>query len=711
MITGIQESKAQVEYRWLSAGSFHNFYSSIGSEIEEGFINEQQGGWQWPAIYLGQDAQAMKALWLGADNFTDENGTTFDKRVVHVGPRVTGLGEFTPISMKTVSKFAPPEVAVDGLVSFAKDVSNDEIDPTMKEDRKIVAVSNTLLGITVERTVRQFSQQYHDNYHIIEYVFTNTGNTDADDEIELPNQTVEGFVPFFLNRMSPVKASRHTIGNGTGWGMNTMNDRRGDGLKPGEQETFRAQFAWHGRFPGFMDANYDNVGAPIIVPNTVGGWLTADDTTGRLVAYHFVGTVTLHADASANDDSDDPNQPFTMTEEHSDDALFSRNDAFNENKMKAEYVMMNRGRGTERHAYKVEPSGEAGFLAPTKDPSLGDAGGYSYTYGYGPYTLAPGESVKIVIAEGSAGISREIASAVGRQFKENYQANSGSQYDDITVDVKGQSLSMTKNEWVFTGRDSLFQTFERAIANYNSDYSIPESPEPPAILAVTSLGGGIQLEWEFQGNVGDIEGFQVYRAQSRVDSTYRLLYEASPTEDYVLDGEEGRINNPGKFKLDVPIRGIDYYYYVVTLGKTNNDNTGNTPTGSQLISNRYFAQSYDPATLLRAPGEAMTDIRVVPNPFVANADNSLLFTNATDGSDRIYFYEIPARATIQIYTELGELIKTIEHAELSGDKAWDLRTDSKQRIASGIYIARITNKDPNSAEFGKVATRKIVIIF
>lgn len=305
-----QQAEAQVEYRWLSAGSFHNFYSSIGSEIESGFIGEQQAGWQWPAIYRGQDAQAMKALWLGATNFTDDQ-QTWPFRVVHVGPRVTGLGEFYPVSIETINKFAPPEVNVDGLVSFDKNVENDGVDPGMKADRKIVTVVNTLLGITVQRTVMQFSQQYHDNYHVIEYIFTNTGNTDSDPEIEFPNRTVEGFVPYFLNRMAPVKASRHTIGNGTGWGLNTMNDRRGDGLRPEEPENFRAQFAWHGYFPPFAGGNYDNIGAPIYEPagaTVLDGYLSADDTTGRLEAYHFVGTVTLHADASANDDTDDPDR-------------------------------------------------------------------------------------------------------------------------------------------------------------------------------------------------------------------------------------------------------------------------------------------------------------------------------------------------------------------------------------------------------------------
>ena len=678
---------SQVENRWLSAGSFHNYYASIGSEIESGFINEQQGGWQWPAIYLGQDAMAMKGFWLGVRDFNDGN-TTWSRRVVHVGPRVTGLGEFYPVSMETVSKYDPPQVFVDGLESFAKDVSNDKVDPTMDADREIRIVVNTLIGVTVKRTIKQFSQQYHDNYHVLEYTFINTGNTDADDEIELPGQDLEGFIPYFLNRMAPVKATRYTIGNASGWGINTMNDQRGDGWRPGEPETFRASFAWHGYWPN-STVSYDNIGAPIFVPNTTGGYLAADDTTGRLGAYHFVGTVTLQAPVSATDDTDDPNQPFTMSYEHNDDPLYANNDAFNAVKMEQEYEMMSRGRVTPRHAYVVEPSGDAGFIDPSGDPSLGEGGGQAYTYGYGPYNLAFGDSITIVIAEGSSGISRELANETGAAFK------------------KGDITAIQKNTVVFQGRDSLFQTFERAIENYSSGYNIPESPRAPSIFTVSSAGDGVILDWEYDGNMADLQGFQIYRASGRVDSTYRLLYEAGPDLRTLNDGDGARVQD-SNYLLDTPVRGRDYFYYIVSVGGVNNDNTGLTPTGSRLFSNRYYTQSYDPARLLRQAGEAMEEIRVVPNPYNPNISTSLLLDQT--GRDRIAFYEIPGQCTIEIYTEMGEKIRTIKHTNGSGDEDWDLRTDSRQRVVSGIYIARIVNEDPNDDEFGREAIRKIVII-
>jgi hypothetical protein len=697
-------ANAQVENRWLSAGSFHNYYSNIGSEIESGFIDAQQGGWQWPAIYRGQDALAMKGLWLGATNFTDERGFDYPARVVHVGPRVTGLGEFYPRTMETVSKFENPEVFVDGLQSISKAVNNDRIDENMQADRKIVTKMNTLLGVSVKRTAMQFSQQYHDNYHIIEYVFTNTGNVDDDEEIELPNQTVEGFVAYFLNRMAPVKQTRFTIGNASGWGINTMNDRRGDGLRPSEPEDFRASFAWHGFWPD-ASVDYDNIGAPIFVPNTVGGFLTADDTTGRLGAYHFVGTVTLHADASATDKSDDPGQPSTMAYEHNDDPLYSNNDAFNVNKMSEEYEMMTRGR-VPRHAYTVE-DGYDGFVNPSGDPSLGEGGGQAYTYGYGPYDLAPGDSIRIVIAEGSAGISRDIAAEVGRAFKQAYEDPAVDEDDvEIPYTIDGTTLEMTKNEWVFTGRDSLFQTFERALANFNSGYAIPKGPRPPSFFNVNSAGDGIELEWDYEGDTSQLTGFRIYRASGRVDSTYRLLYTASANERVIKDGD---VNRGSNFELPPPTRGRDYYYYIQAVGTVNNDGTGLTPTGKELTSNRYYMQSFDPARLLRPPGEAMEEIRVAPNPYRANNDQSLRFGSSND-PDRIAFYEVPAQCTIEIYTEMGELVTKITNDDGSGDMFWNLRTDSRQRIVSGVYIARIINEDPNDDEFKSVAIRKIVII-
>lgn len=678
--------QAQFINKWLSAGSLHNWYSEVGSECEVcGFVGEQQDGLRWPGIYRFTDMQAAKALWIGAVNVTDDLGTNYPHRVVHVGPRVSGGGEFFPTRFELISRLSPTAVLVDGAITEPEAAMiTDYSDPSIDADVMIVNEANTLLGITMERRILQFTQEYHDNYHILEYTFTNTGNTDDDPEIELPNQTLEGVYFFFQWRLSVAKETRYVIGNGTSWGLNAMLDTRGDGVKvdpPGED--FRAQFVWHGNFPPF--SAYDNIGGPILPQALPALNIAPTDTTGRLGASQFVGVVTLHADTSPSDRTDDSSQPSTTSWIGSDDPYTSQNDAFNPTKMEVEYGVMSAGHKSPRHADVVEPSGLPGFLDPVGDPSLGTPGGFSNANGYGPYTLAPGESIRIVVAEGASGLSREANSVIGRAYKDSGANDSA----PITFDVRGQTHTMTKNEWVFTGRDSLFQTFRRAIANYASAYKIPRAPAPPSVFEVDGGGDRIRLEWSPHAAEPLPDSWEIYRAQGRFDSTYTLVHAAS----------SGDVS----FDDTTPIRGIDYYYYIVAVqSASQNDGTGLTPPGRALRSSRYATQTYTPTRLKRPAGESLSDLRIVPNPFNISSSPLVRFPDQTD---KLAFFNIPGRCTIAIYTDLGELVDEIEHTDGSGDEFWDHTTSSRQIVSSGVYIAVITDLDT-----GERIIKKFVII-
>jgi hypothetical protein len=773
-------SYAQYAIKWMSAGSLHNWYSEIGSEIEQGFVQRQQFGLQWPALYANQDIQAAKGFWIGAPNFTDQNGKVWPHKVVHVGPRVSGANEFFPKSFEMTSKFDPPFVTVDGDPSIDKDVANDEVDPGLFADRLIENKINTQLGVSITRRIFQFSQEYHDNYIVSEYIFKNTGNVDDDDDIELPANTLNGVYFYYQYRLAVCANTRYVIGNGTGWGMNTMIDSRGDGLQsdPDNPDNLRFQYVWHGKFPPFT--TYDNIGGPI--------WssainVAAGDTVGRLGAAQFAGVVTLHADVSATDKSDDPLQPKTTSWEGSDDPLTSQNDAFNETKMTAEYGWMSKGHRSPRHALQVEPSGLPGFLSPTGDPALGTPGGFSICNGYGPYTLAPGDSVRIVIAEVVSGISRELATSAGIQYK------------------RGQISALQKNTIVFQGRDSLFQSIKRAAANFQSGYNIPEPPLPPKSFSVQGLSDKIALSWETYDEMGtDFSGFEIYRAVGKYDSTYYLIHEAGVNERSFDDFSA--------------IRGLSYYYYIVSVGNESSNNGGGLTPAGKLRSSRYYTQTYNQAILKRPPGEAaipakvigtkpgkfaittglndklqiaidgndpivvtlipvndslttgqvaaqinqafnlnvaanelnylriyspintedskvdiqpiandaystlglvvgesyrvipdkpMDRIRIVPNPYNISASKELGFGDLQ--ANRLAFYDLPGRCNIKIYTELGELINTIEHTDGTGDDYWDSVTSSNQIVVSGIYIAVVENLDT-----GEKKILKFVII-
>ncbi len=637
------KAKAQYNNKWMTAGSFQDWYSEIGCEVEEGFVKQQQYGGQWPAIHPNQDSKAARGLWIGATNFTDEKNATWQYKVVHVGPRVTGGGEFFPKSFQLITRFDMPQVYVDGSPSVNHPTEVDAVDPSIKADMEIVNVVNTQLGLTMTRKIYQFSQPENDNYMIYDYTFTNTGITDGSSKVL--NNTLTGVYFFWQYRNASNEETRYEIGNATGWGINTMNDARGDGAnnialyKDPPDQQFRAQWSYHGHYPPFTA--YDNIGGPLW---TIATYVPKGDTVGRLSAIQFYGVVTLHADKSAEDTTDDVSQPSTTNYFGSDDPYESNNDSFNPTKMQGEYTIMSSGHESPRHVWKVQPDGK--FDQPTGDPSLGTTGGFSFANGYGPYTIKPGESVHIVMAEGVGGLSRDAATRVGIQYK------------------SGQITAKAKNDSVLTGQDSLFQTFRRALANYNSGYNIPQPPLPPKSFNVNSGGDRISLTWDvYNASDPNLKGFNIYRATGQYDSTYHLIDQAGPSDR--------------SFDDTTPIRGISYYYYITAVG-----NNG-------LESSEYFTQTYDPATLKRQAGTSMDQIRVVPNPYNISAAKSLGFGNQQ--ANRLAFFNIPGQCTIRIYTEIGELIYTINHTDGSGDAYWDSVTSSQQLVVSGVYIAVIDN--------------------
>jgi len=662
LILGIpQFSKAQ--QKWMAVGSLHNFYSEIGCEIEEGRRLTQQDGLVWPAYLPYQDNQAAKGFWIGCKDFTDERGDFYEYKVVTVGPRSKGEGEFFPTeNIKLVSQFDLPKTLVNDALTIGKSIEVNEVDPSLPATMMIVNKTNTLLGLSMERKIMGFSIPGHDNYILHEYVFTNTGNVDDDAEIELPNNTLTDVWFFYQYRWASCYQSRYIIGNGTGWGMNTMIDARGDGLEnpvtyndPPDESVYngkqiRAQFAWHGYFPDKV-VDYDNIGGPIWRP--FDPYVADYDTVGRLGAPQFVGVITLHADRSTNDSSDDPAQPATTGWYGSDLPETGPNsDPYNVKEMQSRYAWMEMGHFTPRHAYAVVPDGDFAGQRKGANISLGGAknggpGGFSAGNGYGPYTIGPGESIRIVWAEAVNGMNTKNCIEYGKQYK------------------SGALSAYNKNTLILSGKDSLFQTFRNAIDNFQAGYQISGSPKPPSLFSISGGGDRISLEWEVFDSE-NLAGFEIYRMRGEYDNPLQeplLIHTAGAGE-----------RNYDDFSA---IRGVGYYYYIIALGSNG------------LNSNRTFTQSFDPAFLKRPQGSNMDDIRVVPNPYIISSSEGRLRYPGGREADKLAFFNIPGQCRIRIFTETGELVKTIEHTDGSGDEYWYATTEYNQVVVSGVYIAHI----------------------
>ena len=653
------------ETKWIAIGSLQSWYSSIGCEVEVGrrrLVSDQQDGLRWPAQYNFQDVEAAKALWIGTTDFDDPvAGKKIAYKVVHVGPRILNEKEFIPVDFKLIGKFDHPTVFVDGdpATNMAFNDIVTDIDPTIAADRILYTKVNTAIGITMTRKIYAYSQQNNDNYFIYDYIYRNTGIIDA--QGTHVNKTLTDVMFFYQYRYAPTREigpyGFSTAPQSTSWGHSTMNDARGE--DPSAGDPFRAVFAWLGQH---SKAGFDIIGGPNISGD------------GHLGAAQYVGAVVLHADKSPQDNSDDITQPTTTQYLGSDEQITSANDMYNTGQMNAEYVAMTAGHPSQTHAQAVG----TGFA----DLFGGTPGGYSSTQGFGPYTLAPGDSIHIVIAEAVNGLSRAQGYKIGGNWLK------GAAPYPMPEGGTTNSADDYKDAWVYTGQDSLFQSFNRAINTYQNGFIVSSPPPPPANFEVNSGGDRISLKWSNNAELDpNFKGYKVYRAQGKPDTTFSLIFstgEGTPNPTIVNNYDDKNAQ-----------RGFDYFYYITSFDDGSNNLAH---PGTPLESSKFFTITNKGAFLKRPAGENLSSIRVVPNPYNIRARNAQF--GILDGKDKLLFVNLPPFCKIKIFTERGDLIQTLDHADGSGDQSWNSITSSRQTVVSGLYIAYIevtqTYDDPES---------------
>lgn len=677
--------------RYIRIGLLQSHYSAYGSE--RAWNNVYYEGLIWPADYPYQDNAVIRRTWLAAQDFTDVKGEKWSVFGLYFSRDYVDISLF-PMELKQTAKFELPTVYVDGnniSALYAGEI--DEIDPAQIPDRIVTNVVNTSLGLTMTRRILAFSQQYHDNYFIEEFTFTNTGNVDYDDEIEL-NAPLKG-IRFGLGvRYSVSREGSFYIGDGQSWGKHTWVTRRGENYPEHASERIteakpivdwlRCGFSWAGQA---AINGFDNIGGPDV------------KGSGRLAAPQHAGMVCLHVDKSATDPAprdDDPYQPAVLGW-HAGDTYPSvgnlqRSDEINMIRL---YDMLS-GKpyqglgGTDRMDETYRQSHADPFTVHN------DGGGTNVWICYGPFDLAPGQSIRIVQAEGINGLNRQLCESIGRAWLK--EAAPYTLPDGTTTNDKNQF----KNTWVSTGKDSILLTFGRAKRNFDLGYNIPQSPLPPKLFNVQSGGDRISLSWlpSASENESDFAGYKIFRAVGKPDTTY----------------EEIATLRPGVKQYDdlSPVRGFSYYYYIVAFNNGSKNTSGEANPTGPLWSNRFYTRTTEPAYLRRQAGSSLQSIRVVPNPYSIKA-KSLQYPGEPD---KITFLDIPGHCTIRIYTERGDLIHKIEHTDGSGDESWNSITSSRQVVVSGVYIAHFEVAkdayDRNDGRLlyrkGETAVRKFVII-
>jgi hypothetical protein len=102
-------------------------------------------------------------------------------------------------------------------------------------------------------------------------------------------------------------------------------------------------------------------------------------------------------------------------------------------------------------------------------------------------------------------------------------------------------------------------------------------------------------------------------------------------------------------------------------------------------------------------GAQLARVHAIPDPYYGPPRDGR-------GPDGITFANLPAQATVRIYSTSGVLVRLLRHDSPTGggDLIWDLRSRSARRVAGGVYFYHVTAE--SEAGSGAAAVGRMAII-
>jgi hypothetical protein len=644
-------------------------YLSIDHSVCINWTDPEGKVWKYMLVAPNQEGSSIKAPKKLADGKYMHNYVRYPQTTVTVNGKVTSSadlrGQLNPLGINAEKTTA---------------------------DQFIESTALTNVGLEFRRRIYAWAHFQDNNYIIVENIITNVGTgwgpsqkvkLDLStfkftiDTVKLPQQTIHGFI-FGLERIRPITYLGPKQLNRENWFAHT-GFRQGDSL--------RMVYTYDGQIQTF---SYDSHGEPL---QAKGGYL-------QNYMGHFVQL--LHADKASDNTSDDITQPryTSYAQSWNDGSPKIWGDAKTETMYRWITDSTTIG-GPFYSGPDILPGlhqvnmDERGYAMPRNVPLY-----YSYANSHvGPYEIPLGKSVRVVYAMGIAGLSPEFAFQVGRDWFQGKCTFVGNNSSPLKRFSRATDNDWAKDQWVFTQIDSMRNAAARIKWNMEHNFQIPVPPPPLASLTVQEQVGGIRLSWSNNAeSYPTFEGYRIYRALGASDTTtYRLIAELSKKK-----------GNLATQYIDQSLdRGPDYYYYVTTFSIASGPNAYRP--GEILESGVNYVEAFAPSRFVPkqglVSGHWQDSVRVVPNPFNLSAKD----VQFSSTPDKMMFVNLPPVCTIRIYSENGNLIKTIEHADGKSDEQWEkggqyMLTDGGQRVVSGIYIAHFQTPT------GESQFRKFVIV-
>jgi len=346
-----------------------------------------------------------------------------------------------------------------------------------------------------------------------------------------------------------------------------------------------------------------------------------------------------------------------------------------------------------------------------------------YTGSFGPYSLAPGQSVRLIVAE-VAGVM---------DLNQVQKGDPDHWLKTFNEDWQNDSTNADLHRNVETVRNAIKWGFGANIDGIEIAADVPESPPAPKCYAINSSSGAdtaiIAVSWDkiaeqakinngagqiFYDGIADLDGYRIFRGINK-RAAWQLIKEIPFSDfDEYWNEEEGLYEY---FDKTVQF-GFEYNYYVQAYN--SNPRTWTSINGT-IVNNlgELVGSDVNKTPLVSAkPGPVSVtagwDVFVVPNPYV-EGDAQRSFGGASQGQlqYKIEFRNLPERAIIKIFNIAGDLIKTLKHGpdaqgNLYGTIEWYQRSESGLLVAPGMYIYVIESEAEESV--GSRTTGKLMII-
>ncbi|MCF8427769.1 MAG: hypothetical protein K9I36_13615 [Bacteroidia bacterium] len=279
-------------------------------------------------------------------------------------------------------------------------------------------------------------------------------------------------------------------------------------------------------------------------------------------------------------------------------------------------------------------------------------------------------------------------------------------------------------------------------------YILPEPPESPN-MKVVATESKIEVYWSNKSEYSvdpisrtrDFEGYRIYRSNAGDDLKLNILDDVNLIAQWDSAGNGIGFNNgfdfiklsePKVFEGDTTNYQYKYtmdnlangwqYAVVVTAFDKGDKNLGIPSLESSFTENenRVFAGT----TPNDFNGKDAKKVGVYPNPYNTTA----AWDGGTSRTRKLYFYNLPSKCDIHIYTNSGDLISRISHNSdtyqgegigwstnfgsvdkttmSGGEHAWDVLSDTKTQLSTGVYLFTVKDLKTGEVQSGSFAIIK-----